>query len=167
MAILFMRITCHHLTKLLLDLEVQSQGIAAMSECLPGLPQPKCHLLIMISRVCVVVFGGCILVGIIGQVILPVSPADSLKRCLPGLQLVSLCLDICLCHLKEHVSLPFCRLLFQCRYSGVAVKALVVEVNKVSGPEPVVVQGPLRVELRLASGQCSAKGCVEGKADCL
>lgn len=45
------------------------------------------------------------------------------------------------------------------------MEALAVEVNKVSGPENVVVPGPLRVELRLASGQCSAKGCVEGKAE--
>uniref|UniRef100_A0A8C2KNF9 Zona pellucida sperm-binding protein 4 n=1 Tax=Cyprinus carpio TaxID=7962 RepID=A0A8C2KNF9_CYPCA len=48
---------------------------------------------------------------------------------------------------------------FQCRYSGSAVEALVVEVNTVPPPPPVSQNGPLRVELRLASGQCSTKGC--------
>lgn len=58
---------------------------------------------------------------------------------------------------------PF-RLLFQCRYSGTSVEALVVEVNTVPPPRPVSAPGPLRVELRLANGQCFAKGCVEGNA---
>ncbi|KAL1275038.1 hypothetical protein QQF64_027852 [Cirrhinus molitorella] len=53
-------------------------------------------------------------------------------------------------------------LLFQCRYSGVAVEALVVEVNSVPAPPPVAAPGPLRVELRLANGQCVTKGCAEG-----
>ncbi|XP_016365919.1 zona pellucida sperm-binding protein 4-like [Sinocyclocheilus rhinocerous] len=48
---------------------------------------------------------------------------------------------------------------FQCRYSGSAVEALVVEVNTVPPPPPVSQNGPLRVELRLADGQCSTKGC--------
>ncbi|XP_073707790.1 zona pellucida glycoprotein 2, like 2 [Garra rufa] len=48
---------------------------------------------------------------------------------------------------------------FQCRYSGSAVEALVVEVNTVPPPPPVSQQGPLRVELRLANGQCATKGC--------
>ncbi|ROL41976.1 Zona pellucida sperm-binding protein 4 [Anabarilius grahami] len=52
-------------------------------------------------------------------------------------------------------------LLFQCRYSGTSVEALVVEVNTVPPPPPVAAPGPLRVELRLANGQCFAKGCVE------
>uniref|UniRef100_A0A671T3A7 Zona pellucida glycoprotein 2, tandem duplicate 6 n=1 Tax=Sinocyclocheilus anshuiensis TaxID=1608454 RepID=A0A671T3A7_9TELE len=55
------------------------------------------------------------------------------------------------------------QLLFQCRYSGTSVEALVVEVNSVPPPPPVVAPGPLRVELRLASGQCVTKGCAEGK----
>ncbi len=55
------------------------------------------------------------------------------------------------------------RLLFQCRYSGTSVEALVVEVNPVPPPPPVAVPGPLRVELRLANGQCVTKGCAEGK----
>ncbi|XP_016429456.1 zona pellucida glycoprotein 2, like 1 isoform X2 [Sinocyclocheilus rhinocerous] len=52
-------------------------------------------------------------------------------------------------------------LLFQCRYSGTSVEALVVEVNTVPPPPPVAAPGPLRVQLRLANGQCFAKGCVE------
>ncbi|XP_056623588.1 zona pellucida sperm-binding protein 4-like [Triplophysa dalaica] len=53
-------------------------------------------------------------------------------------------------------------LLFQCRYSATAVEALVVEVNTVPPPPPVAAPGPLRVELRLANGQCITKGCAEG-----
>ncbi|ROL50520.1 Zona pellucida sperm-binding protein 4 [Anabarilius grahami] len=53
-------------------------------------------------------------------------------------------------------------LLFQCRYSGSSVEALVVEVNTVPPPPPVAAPGPLRVELRLANGQCVTKGCAEG-----
>ncbi|KAJ8352704.1 hypothetical protein SKAU_G00241800 [Synaphobranchus kaupii] len=56
------------------------------------------------------------------------------------------------------------RLSFQCRYHGSAVVYLVAEVNTVPPPLPVAVRGPLRVELRLASGQCDskgAKGCAE------
>ncbi|CAI5641213.1 unnamed protein product [Oreochromis niloticus] len=52
-------------------------------------------------------------------------------------------------------------LLFQCRYSGTATEALVLEVNPVPPPVPVAAAGPLRVELRLGSGQCHTKGCVE------
>ncbi|XP_026121287.1 zona pellucida sperm-binding protein 4-like, partial [Carassius auratus] len=52
--------------------------------------------------------------------------------------------------------------LFQCRYSGTSVEALVVEVNSVPPPPPVAAPGPLRVELRLANGQCVTKGCAEG-----
>ncbi|XP_056598477.1 zona pellucida sperm-binding protein 4-like [Triplophysa dalaica] len=53
-------------------------------------------------------------------------------------------------------------LLFQCRYSATAVEALVVEVNTVPPPSPIAAPGPLRVELRLANGQCVTKGCAEG-----
>ncbi|XP_078790091.1 ZPB domain containing protein isoform X1 [Oryzias latipes] len=52
-------------------------------------------------------------------------------------------------------------LLFMCKYSGSAVEALILEVNPVPAPQPVAALGPLRVELRLANGQCLAKGCVE------
>ncbi|XP_059369398.1 zona pellucida sperm-binding protein 4-like isoform X2 [Carassius carassius] len=52
--------------------------------------------------------------------------------------------------------------LFQCRYSDTSVEALVVEVNSVPPPPPVAAPGPLRVELRLANGQCVTKGCAEG-----
>ncbi|XP_067314401.1 zona pellucida glycoprotein 2, like 2 [Pseudorasbora parva] len=48
---------------------------------------------------------------------------------------------------------------FQCRYSGTAVEALVAEVSTVPPPLPVSQLGILRVELRLATGQCAAKGC--------
>ncbi|XP_013996487.2 zona pellucida sperm-binding protein 4 [Salmo salar] len=50
-------------------------------------------------------------------------------------------------------------LLFQCKYSDTAVKALVIEVNTVPAPAPVAVMGPLRVELRLAKGTCDTKTC--------
>ncbi|XP_071781162.1 zona pellucida sperm-binding protein 4-like [Centroberyx gerrardi] len=55
-------------------------------------------------------------------------------------------------------------LLFQCRYSGSSVEALVIEVNPVPAPQPVAAPGPLRVELRLANGQCHTKGCDEEEA---
>ncbi|XP_023141555.1 zona pellucida sperm-binding protein 4-like [Amphiprion ocellaris] len=55
-------------------------------------------------------------------------------------------------------------LLFQCRYSGTAVEALVLEVNDVPPPIPVAAAGPLRVELRLGNGECYSKGCVEEEA---
>uniref|UniRef100_A0A8C8FC06 Zona pellucida sperm-binding protein 4 n=1 Tax=Oncorhynchus tshawytscha TaxID=74940 RepID=A0A8C8FC06_ONCTS len=50
-------------------------------------------------------------------------------------------------------------LLFQCKYSNTAVKALVIEVNSVPAPAPVAVMGPLRLELRLAKGICDTKTC--------
>ncbi|KAF7662901.1 hypothetical protein LDENG_00223280 [Lucifuga dentata] len=52
-------------------------------------------------------------------------------------------------------------LLVQCRYIGTSVEAVVIEVNLVPPPPPVAAPGPLRVELRLANGQCTGKGCVE------
>ncbi|KAM9844951.1 zona pellucida sperm-binding protein 4-like [Aulostomus maculatus] len=54
-------------------------------------------------------------------------------------------------------------LLFQCRYWGTAVEALVMEVNGVPPPMPVAALGPLRVALRLGNGVCVSKGCVEEK----
>lgn len=54
------------------------------------------------------------------------------------------------------------RLQVQCRYIGTTVEALVIEVGLVPPPPPVAAPGPLRVELRLANGQCNVKGCVEG-----
>lgn len=55
------------------------------------------------------------------------------------------------------------RIRFQCRYVGTSVEALVIEVGLVPPPPPVAAPGPLRVELRLANGQCTTKGCVEGQ----
>ncbi|XP_078120438.1 zona pellucida sperm-binding protein 4-like [Sander vitreus] len=55
-------------------------------------------------------------------------------------------------------------LLFQCKYSGSAVEALVMEVNAVPPPVSVAATGPLRVELRLGNGQCHSKGCVQEEA---
>ncbi|XP_061090671.1 zona pellucida sperm-binding protein 4-like [Conger conger] len=56
---------------------------------------------------------------------------------------------------------------FQCSYYGSEVVSLVAEVNTVPPPLPVAAPGPLDVELRLASGQCGAKGekGVEGCSD--
>ena len=62
------------------------------------------------------------------------------------------------CHCSRCV-----RLMFQCKYSGQSVEALVFDVNSLPPPLPVAVIGPLRVELLLGSGQCFHKGCVEGK----
>ncbi|XP_048849777.1 zona pellucida sperm-binding protein 4-like isoform X1 [Brienomyrus brachyistius] len=55
-------------------------------------------------------------------------------------------------------------LLFRCRYWGTEVVSLVAEYQPVAAdmPLPMVVPGPLRVELRLANGQCLTKGCDEG-----
>ncbi|XP_072561974.1 zona pellucida sperm-binding protein 4-like [Paramormyrops kingsleyae] len=57
-------------------------------------------------------------------------------------------------------------LLFRCRYWGTEVVSLVAEYQPIAAdvPFPLVVPGPLRVELRLANGQCYTKGCDEGAA---
>ncbi|KAM9352388.1 zona pellucida sperm-binding protein 4-like [Symphorus nematophorus] len=55
-------------------------------------------------------------------------------------------------------------LVVQCRYIGTSVEALVIEVGGVPPPPPVAAPGPLQVELRLANGQCTSKGCVEEEA---
>ncbi|XP_034039613.1 zona pellucida sperm-binding protein 4-like [Thalassophryne amazonica] len=52
-------------------------------------------------------------------------------------------------------------LLFQCRYSSKDIEALIIDVNTLPPPQSVAVDGPLRVELRLAKGECHVKGCVE------
>uniref|UniRef100_A0A668TA76 Zona pellucida sperm-binding protein 4 n=1 Tax=Oreochromis aureus TaxID=47969 RepID=A0A668TA76_OREAU len=52
-------------------------------------------------------------------------------------------------------------LLFQCRYVGTTVETLVIDVGLVPPPNSVAAAGPVRVELKLANGQCVAKGCVE------
>lgn len=61
------------------------------------------------------------------------------------------------------MSLHSNRLLFQCRYFGTAVEALVMEVNAIPPPLPVAAAGPLRVELKLGNGRCPTKGCMEGE----
>nr|ALT10050.1 zona pellucida protein ZPB [Eleginops maclovinus] len=55
-------------------------------------------------------------------------------------------------------------LLFQCKYSGTSVEAVVMEVNSVPPPVSVAAAGPLRVALQLGNGQCYSKGCVEEAA---
>ncbi|CAG5958184.1 unnamed protein product [Menidia menidia] len=53
-------------------------------------------------------------------------------------------------------------LLFQCRYIGTSVETLIVEVLPLGDPPlPVAAMGPIRVDLRLGNGQCTAKGCNE------
>ncbi|XP_034071666.1 zona pellucida sperm-binding protein 4-like [Gymnodraco acuticeps] len=52
-------------------------------------------------------------------------------------------------------------LLVRCRYIGTSIEALVIEVGLLPPPPPVAAPGPLRVELVLANGVCSVKGCVE------
>ncbi|KAA8590213.1 hypothetical protein FQN60_014147, partial [Etheostoma spectabile] len=53
------------------------------------------------------------------------------------------------------------QLVCQCRYIGTSVEALIIEVGLVPPPPPVAAPGPLNVELRLANGVCTTKGCVE------
>ncbi|XP_047452132.1 zona pellucida sperm-binding protein 4-like [Mugil cephalus] len=53
------------------------------------------------------------------------------------------------------------QLLVQCRYVGATVEALVSEVSQAPPLPHVAAPGPLRVDLRLANGQCAVKGCVE------
>uniref|UniRef100_A0A671XP56 Zona pellucida sperm-binding protein 1-like n=1 Tax=Sparus aurata TaxID=8175 RepID=A0A671XP56_SPAAU len=56
-------------------------------------------------------------------------------------------------------------LLFQCRYTGLSVETLVVEVLPLQDPPlPVAALGPISVHLRLANGQCNTKGCNEVSA---
>lgn len=52
--------------------------------------------------------------------------------------------------------------LFQCRYIGTSVETVVAEVLPLQNPPlPVAALGPIRVQLRLANGQCQSKGCNE------
>ncbi|XP_076589029.1 zona pellucida sperm-binding protein 4-like [Chaetodon auriga] len=46
-------------------------------------------------------------------------------------------------------------------YIGTSVEAVVVDVLDVQEPLQVAALGPIRVHLRLANGQCNAKGCNE------
>uniref|UniRef100_A0A8C8MGS3 Zona pellucida sperm-binding protein 4 n=1 Tax=Oncorhynchus tshawytscha TaxID=74940 RepID=A0A8C8MGS3_ONCTS len=55
-------------------------------------------------------------------------------------------------------------LIFQCRYKGTVIEALVIEVKQVPPPILLPAPGPLRVELRLANGICLTKGCKEEEA---
>ncbi|TTH99996.1 Zona pellucida sperm-binding protein 4 [Bagarius yarrelli] len=52
-------------------------------------------------------------------------------------------------------------LYFQCRYSRVGLAALAIEPSAHANLLPVVVPGPLQVELRLGKGRCLSKGCEE------
>nr|XP_057932022.1 zona pellucida sperm-binding protein 4-like isoform X2 [Doryrhamphus excisus] len=53
------------------------------------------------------------------------------------------------------------QVLLQCKYVGFSTEALVVEVGQVPQPNPAAAPGPLNVELRLGSGVCTTKGCIE------
>ncbi|XP_036437105.1 zona pellucida sperm-binding protein 4-like [Colossoma macropomum] len=55
-------------------------------------------------------------------------------------------------------------LYFQCRYADTTVAALAVQLIPNNPPLPVAASGPLMVELRLGSGQCVTKGCVQAQA---
>ncbi|KAM9352393.1 zona pellucida sperm-binding protein 4-like [Symphorus nematophorus] len=53
-------------------------------------------------------------------------------------------------------------LIFQCRYTGVSVETLVVEVLPLlDPPQSAAALGPIDVHLRLGNGQCTTKGCNE------
>ena len=60
-------------------------------------------------------------------------------------------------------AIPFLllRLVVQCKYTASSVEALVVEVVSPLLTD-VAAEGPLHVELRLASGKCDVKGCNKG-----
>uniref|UniRef100_A0A3Q3X0V3 Zona pellucida sperm-binding protein 4 n=1 Tax=Mola mola TaxID=94237 RepID=A0A3Q3X0V3_MOLML len=58
----------------------------------------------------------------------------------------------------------FKKLLFQCRYTGTSVEALVIDFALQDPPLPVAALGPLRVQMKLAKGYCSVKGCDEVEA---
>ncbi|XP_063074718.1 zona pellucida sperm-binding protein 4-like [Engraulis encrasicolus] len=47
----------------------------------------------------------------------------------------------------------------QCRYSGEEVQAVVVRLLSQPPPESPIVPGPFEVEMRIASGECTTKGC--------
>ncbi|XP_051808358.1 zona pellucida sperm-binding protein 4-like [Acanthochromis polyacanthus] len=52
--------------------------------------------------------------------------------------------------------------LFQCRYIGTSVETLTVDILPLGNlPLPAAGQGPISVQLRLANGQCTTKGCNE------
>ncbi|XP_054631540.1 zona pellucida sperm-binding protein 4-like isoform X2 [Dunckerocampus dactyliophorus] len=53
------------------------------------------------------------------------------------------------------------QVLLQCKYAGFSTEAQVIEVGQVPQPNPAAAPGPLNVELRLGSGVCTTKGCVE------
>uniref|UniRef100_A0AAR2L2V3 Zona pellucida sperm-binding protein 4 n=1 Tax=Pygocentrus nattereri TaxID=42514 RepID=A0AAR2L2V3_PYGNA len=55
-------------------------------------------------------------------------------------------------------------LYFQCRYADATVAALAVQLASNNPPMPVAASGPLMVELRLGSGQCVTKGCMQAQA---
>lgn len=55
------------------------------------------------------------------------------------------------------------RLLFQCRYTSTSIEALAIELIPQDPLIPVAALGPVRVQLRLANGQCLSKGCNEGE----
>ena len=55
------------------------------------------------------------------------------------------------------------RLLFQCRYIGASIEALVIEVVLNEAPQPIAALGPMRVDLMLGNGVCTQKGCYEGQ----
>ncbi|XP_055365804.1 zona pellucida sperm-binding protein 1-like [Betta splendens] len=53
-------------------------------------------------------------------------------------------------------------LIFQCRYIGSAVETVIAEVlGSNQPPLPVAALGPITVQLRLANGHCTTKGCNE------
>ncbi|XP_062317087.1 zona pellucida sperm-binding protein 4-like [Osmerus eperlanus] len=51
------------------------------------------------------------------------------------------------------------KLAFQIRYTGMSVQTLTVEILDKNNPLDVYGEGPLNLELRLANGQCTVKGC--------
>ncbi|CAB1430736.1 unnamed protein product [Pleuronectes platessa] len=56
-------------------------------------------------------------------------------------------------------------LLFQARYTGTSIETVIIEVFPLQDPPlPVAALGPIRVQLRLANGECSSKGCNEVEA---
>lgn len=63
------------------------------------------------------------------------------------------------CHQDVWWKLPILRLLFECKYTATSIDYVNLELGMQNPPSNVHGEGPLRVELKLANGVCTEKGC--------
>lgn len=66
---------------------------------------------------------------------------------------------ICSCHKAVWWKFPILRLLFECKYTATSVQYVNLELGLQDPPLNVYAEGPLQVQLKLASGICLEKGC--------